>query len=128
MANPRGSFIWYELMTTDPVGAADFYDAVVGWKIARQRVSGPDETGGVDYRMIGRSDGGNAGGVLTLTYTHAQASGVTYEVETSTDLVAWTTAGVTQGTPDANNVVTATIALDVPGRFLRLKVSLTPTP
>ena len=53
---------------------------------------------------------------------------MTYEVETTTDLITWTTTGVTQGTPDASNIVTATIPLDVPGRFLRLKVSLAPAP
>ena len=31
--NPTGDFIWYELMTPDPVGAKAFYDAVVGWDI-----------------------------------------------------------------------------------------------
>ena len=59
--NPQGDFIWYELMTPDPEGAKAFYDAVVGWDIG-EPIGGP-----VDYRMIGRSDGGNAGGVLTLT-------------------------------------------------------------
>ena len=57
------NFIWYELMTTDPKGAAAFYGAVVGWTIAD---TGEQTAGGVDYRMIGRSDGGNAGGVLAL--------------------------------------------------------------
>ena len=61
MPNPKGSFIWYELMTTDAGAAGDFYSAVVsGWKFG-ERV--PTE---VEYRMIQRSDGGNAGGVLTL--------------------------------------------------------------
>ena len=64
MANPAGSFIWYELMTPDPDGAAAFYGPVVGWKIARPPVPA---VGGKDYRMIVRSDGGNAGGVLGLT-------------------------------------------------------------
>src|SRR3546814_12561354 len=50
-------------MTSDPDGAARFYGAVVGWTIAAH--SDP-ATSGVDYRMIGRSDGGNAGGVLGL--------------------------------------------------------------
>ena len=59
--NPTGDFIWYELMTPDPMGAKAFYDAVVGWNISE----GAPEFGG--YRMIGRSDGGNAGGVLPLT-------------------------------------------------------------
>jgi predicted enzyme related to lactoylglutathione lyase len=62
MPNPGGSFIWYELMTPDPAAAKRFYDAVVGWNMATDAVAP-----GIEYRMIGRSDGGNAGGVLTLT-------------------------------------------------------------
>jgi predicted enzyme related to lactoylglutathione lyase len=61
-ANPQGDFIWYELMTPDPEGSKAFYDAVVGWDISGE---GPPEYNG--YRMIGRSDGGFAGGVLPLT-------------------------------------------------------------
>ena len=61
-ANPRGSFIWYELMSPDPAASKAFYDAVVGWDIDVDSVAP-----GIDYRMIKRSDGGNAGGVLTLT-------------------------------------------------------------
>ncbi len=57
------NFIWYELMTPDPAGAARFYGAVVGWTIAADR---DPAAGDVDYRMIGRGDGGNAGGVLAL--------------------------------------------------------------
>ena len=53
-------FFWYELMTPDPDGAKAFYDKVVGWNI------GEPMPGPMDYRMIGRADGGNAGGVLTL--------------------------------------------------------------
>jgi predicted enzyme related to lactoylglutathione lyase len=60
--NPQGDFIWYELMTTDAEGAKAFYDAVVGWNVSGE---GPPEYGG--YRMIGRSDGKFAGGVLPLT-------------------------------------------------------------
>lgn len=64
MSNPAGSFIWYELMTTDPDAAKTFYGAVVGWSIA----GAPDPmAGGMDYRMIGRSDGGQAGGVMRIT-------------------------------------------------------------
>ncbi len=62
MTNPS-HFIWYELMTSDPAGAASFYGAVVGWTIAAH--SDP-QASGVDYRMIVRGDGGNAGGVLAL--------------------------------------------------------------
>lgn len=59
-----GRFIWYELMTSDADAAARFYGAVVGWKIAEHA---DPQAGGQDYRMIGRSDGGSAGGVLQLT-------------------------------------------------------------
>ena len=64
MTDPLGSFIWYELMTPDPDAASAFYGKVVGWKVVAH--SGP-ESGGMDYRMIVRDDGGNAGGVLGLT-------------------------------------------------------------
>jgi uncharacterized protein len=57
---PQGDFIWYELMTPDPEGAKAFYDAVVGWNISE---AAPEYNG---YRMIGRSDGKFAGGVLPL--------------------------------------------------------------
>ncbi|HEV7633014.1 MAG TPA: VOC family protein [Steroidobacteraceae bacterium] len=64
MANPPSSFIWYELLTTDSNAAAKFYGAVVGWKIADR----PDPMeDGRDYRTIGRSDGGSAGGLFQLT-------------------------------------------------------------
>lgn len=62
MANPLGAFIWYELMTTDPDAARDFYGKVVGWKIVGEA---PPE-GGFDYRHIIRDDGGSNGGVLAL--------------------------------------------------------------
>ncbi|MCJ2179594.1 VOC family protein [Novosphingobium album (ex Hu et al. 2023)] len=62
MANPTGSFIWYELMTSDPDGAAAFYGDVVGWTVS----SGSAQAAGIDYRHITRSDGGSAGGMLTL--------------------------------------------------------------
>lgn len=59
--NPQGDFIWYELMTADAGQSKAFYGAVVGWNIGE----GVVEFGG--YRMIGRSDGGSAGGVLPIT-------------------------------------------------------------
>ena len=71
MANPPGSFIWYELLTTDANAAAKFYGAVVGWKIPDR--ADPNAPAGRDYRMLGRDDGGNAGGMLQLT--HAMLSG-----------------------------------------------------
>lgn len=64
MADRGGDFIWYELMTTDIAAARGFYRSVVGWELADQ----PEpQAGNVDYRMIVRSDGGYAGGVLGLT-------------------------------------------------------------
>ena len=56
----NGGFIWYELMTPDPDASKAFYDKVVGWNIDA-RSNFPN-----DYRMIGRSDGKSAGGVLPL--------------------------------------------------------------
>jgi uncharacterized protein len=61
MTTLQGSWIWYELMTTDPVGAKAFYDAVVGWNIGAASMS-PE----MDYRMIVRPDGQMTGGVFTL--------------------------------------------------------------
>ena len=61
MPDAGGQYIWYELMTTDAEGAKAFYDAVVGWDIKE----GAPEFGG--YRMIGRADGGFAGGVLPIS-------------------------------------------------------------
>jgi predicted enzyme related to lactoylglutathione lyase len=56
-----GTFIWYELMTTDADAAGRFYSALVpGWRFG-ERIPGD-----TDYRGIERSDGGNAGGVLQL--------------------------------------------------------------
>ncbi|MBV8185207.1 MAG: VOC family protein [Hyphomicrobiales bacterium] len=31
MSSARGKFVWYELMTTDPKAAENFYSAVIGW-------------------------------------------------------------------------------------------------
>lgn len=56
-----GGYIWYELMSPDPEASKTFYDAVVGWNI------GPAVPEYNNYRMIGRSDGKPAGGVLPLT-------------------------------------------------------------
>jgi len=63
---PRGDFIWYELITSDIAGAKSFYDAVVGWNIA-DKSDFPN-----DYRMIGRSDGKFAGGAMQITDDMAQ--------------------------------------------------------
>jgi len=62
-SRPRqdGGFIWYELMTTDAEAAKNFYEAVVGWEV------GPGAAEFNGYRMINRSDGGFAGGLMPIT-------------------------------------------------------------
>ncbi len=70
-----------------------------------------------------------SGGNLTLTYKRAVATGITYAVQTTTDLTnpaSWTSVGVTQGTPDVNGNVTAIIPYSTGTRFLRLQVNVTP--
>lgn len=60
-AATHGAWVWYELMTPDPQGSADFYQAVVpGWSI----VPGPAAQPG--YSMIANTDGGMTGGILAL--------------------------------------------------------------
>lgn len=68
-----GRPIWYELMTPDPGAVAAFYRATLGWEIPAEGHSMPN---GAEYREITRTDGGHAGGVLTLTAPMA-AHGVT---------------------------------------------------
>lgn len=62
MGNPAGSFVWYELLTSDLDAAADFYRDVVGIEIQRAPTPGP-----LDYRMVSAPDGDNVGGAMRLT-------------------------------------------------------------
>ncbi|MDP1581474.1 MAG: peptidoglycan DD-metalloendopeptidase family protein [Candidatus Didemnitutus sp.] len=65
-------------------------------------------------------------GRLELTYRRARAE-LTYAVETSTELTAWTTNGVTQTHAVNGDFVTASVVLEETGkRFLRLVVPRTP--
>jgi len=61
MADRAGGFIWYELLTSDAAAAKLFYDSVVGWDVEAQSAMP-----GMDYRMIRRSDGGDAGGLMAI--------------------------------------------------------------
>ena len=61
MANPDGTPIWYELMTTDADAAQAFYADVVGWSIAPAAMAG---TG--DYRVLTAPDGQGVGGIMPL--------------------------------------------------------------
>ncbi|MBM6593491.1 VOC family protein [Microvirga pudoricolor] len=52
MSPSQGSFVWYELMTTDPAGAKAFYGHLVGWDLKDIQVPGMTYTilsgGGTD--------------------------------------------------------------------------------
>jgi predicted enzyme related to lactoylglutathione lyase len=52
MTNPHGSFIWYELLTTDAEAASAFYGDVIGWDSRSAGIPGVDyrlfSTGGID--------------------------------------------------------------------------------
>ena len=65
MANQHGDFIWYELLTSDADGAADFYGKVVGWTSLD---SGQTE---MDYRFFSSGDGSDmadgVGGLMAIT-------------------------------------------------------------
>jgi len=56
---PRGRFVWYDLMTTDPNGATDFYTKVAGWGTQ------PWDTGGMPYTMW-TTENTPIGGVMPL--------------------------------------------------------------
>ena len=58
---------------------------------------------------------------LTITF-HAAAPGITYIVQTSTDLQTWTTTGVTLSEPDLNGMVTGSVDRDGARHFLQLVV------
>ena len=60
-----------------------------------------------------------SGGNLSLTF-YAGSLGVTYTVQTSTDLKNWTTTGVTVSAPDINNFRTATVPITGVKCFLRI--------
>lgn len=64
MSTSTGMPVWYELASADVARAKAFYDAVAGWTIVTDAMPLPH---GGSYGMIGRSDGGNAGGVMGLS-------------------------------------------------------------
>lgn len=61
MGTLQGSWVWYELMTTDPQGAKAFYEPLVGW----QMTTGHGDTD--DYGFLTAPDGAIVGGILRLT-------------------------------------------------------------
>ncbi len=60
-------------------------------------------------------------GTLDMSF-YAGASGVEYIVETSENLVSWSTNGVALSSPDSESFRTASVSLDSPSRFLCLRV------
>jgi len=59
MSNTHGDFIWYELMTSDVAGAADFYKAVVGWQCRSFDVT-------TNTYLIFSASGADVGGLMAL--------------------------------------------------------------
>jgi len=55
---------------------------------------------------------------------YAGSEGVTYTVETSADLLSWSTDGVTLSDPDANHQCMASVPLTGFSRYLRVAVSI----
>ena len=55
MPSTHGRFVWYELMTTDPVAARAFYSHVVGWTAADAQMPG------MDYWMFNAGESAVAG-------------------------------------------------------------------
>jgi len=58
---------------------------------------------------------------LSLKF-YAGSDGVTYKVESSSDMLNWSEEGVTLSIPDHNNYRTATINMIGPSKFMRLVI------
>src|SRR5438128_1714178 len=59
MPDWRGRYLWYELLTTDPTAAQDFYTKLIGWGLETSTAAG------MSYTMWTRA-GTPIGGVLDL--------------------------------------------------------------
>ena len=62
------------------------------------------------------------GNQMSLTY-YAGSAGVTYTVQSCTDLQSWSTAAVTLSAPNANQLRTATVSTAGARRFMRIVVT-----
>src|ERR1700761_1210352 len=51
MPSPVGQFVWYEVMTTDPEAATDFYRQIIGWNAKDFPMEG-----GVSYTVLSRGE------------------------------------------------------------------------
>lgn len=63
MSNSHGTPIWFELMTSDPDAAADFYGSVVGWTAAP---FGETLGDGQPYFVFSAPDGEGVAGLMKL--------------------------------------------------------------
>jgi predicted enzyme related to lactoylglutathione lyase len=90
MSNPKGDFIWYELLTTDADAAQRFYGDVVGWTASD---SGQP---GMDYRILDAGDG-LAGGLMQINDQMAGAKplwlGYVAVPDVNAAVADWTDAG-----------------------------------
>lgn len=57
MTNPNGSWIWYELLTTDADAAIDFYSQIIGWTPSKF------PGGTIDYNIMSVGEDG-VGGIM----------------------------------------------------------------
>ena len=62
MGTLQGSWIWYELMSSDPEGSKAFYEAVIGWSMTTGH--GDNNT---DYGFITAADSAMVGGMLRMS-------------------------------------------------------------
>ena len=66
---PMGRFVWYDLMTTDPAAAAEFYTTVAGW--GTDTWDGPVE-GMPPYKLF-TANGNSFGGLMELSAAAREA-------------------------------------------------------
>ena len=64
MTNSHGTPIWYELMTTDPAAAGDYYTKVVGWTLGA--FPGNTSLSGEQYQIFSAPDGAGVAGMMKL--------------------------------------------------------------
>lgn len=69
MAKSPSPFFWYELMTTDPKAAANFYGNVVGWNAAPFQGNG-----GIPYTVLSAGERG-IGGVMDMPEGYKKGGG-----------------------------------------------------
>ncbi len=86
MSKDRGRFCWYDLMTTDPKGATEFYADVAGWTTQRW------EQG--DYTMFVASQGPLGGVTLIPPQAKAMGAGPFWQAHVMVDDVDATSAQV----------------------------------